>query len=127
MKRFEVSGPTYPLTVAYLKNNYDDKEALIQRLLYNLQFARAHLDDQEALCELDSIVSQLKSKGEHVDNVFLRRQLINKLSPKVPLLLIAKEYIKGELRVTRQMKQWTICDTSKETSCTPYGSMHRKH
>uniref|UniRef100_A0A7I4YKH5 UVRC domain-containing protein n=1 Tax=Haemonchus contortus TaxID=6289 RepID=A0A7I4YKH5_HAECO len=150
VKHFEVSGAAYPLVVAYLKNKYDDKEALIERLLHNLQYARAHtdrLEDQESLCEeLESIVSQLKIKGEHVDNVFLQRQLISKFSPEVQkhvirqktkneaegswntltLLLKAKEYIKGEIRVTRQMKQWTICDTSQETSSTPYGAQHRK-
>uniref|UniRef100_A0A7I5E549 CCHC-type domain-containing protein n=1 Tax=Haemonchus contortus TaxID=6289 RepID=A0A7I5E549_HAECO len=150
VKHFEVSGAAYPLVVAYLKNKYDDKEALIERLLHNLQFARARtnrLEDQEALCEeLQSIVSQLKIKGEHVDNVFLQRQLINKFSPEVQrhvirqktkdeaegswntltLLLIAKEYIRGELRVTRQMKQCTICDTSQEISSNPYETQHRK-
>ncbi|KAK6761043.1 hypothetical protein RB195_022201 [Necator americanus] len=128
VKHFEVSGSTYQLVIEHLKEKYGDKEALIDQLLKNRHGARARtdsLEDQEALCErLHSINSQLTLKGEHVDNVFLQKKLLAKFSVDVQrhilrqktqlknegnwstaaLLSAAREHIKTELKINRQVE-----------------------
>ncbi|KAK6739404.1 hypothetical protein RB195_008095 [Necator americanus] len=129
VKHFEVSGSTYQLVIEHLKEKYGDKKALIDfQLLKNFHGARARtdsLEDQEALCEqLHSITSQLTLKGEHVDNVFLQKKLLAKFTVDVQrhilrqktqlknegswsaaaLLSAAKEHIKTELKVNRQVE-----------------------
>ncbi|KAK6032297.1 Tas retrotransposon peptidase A16 [Ostertagia ostertagi] len=84
IKQYEVSRATYPAVISYLHDKYGDKQALLDQLLKKLQTARAtsdRLGDQENLCErLISLVNQLKLKGEHIDNVFLQKQLLGKFS-----------------------------------------------
>ncbi|KAK6736300.1 hypothetical protein RB195_019152 [Necator americanus] len=128
VKHFEVSGSTYQLVIEQLKEKYGDKQALIDQFLKNLHGARARTDslkDQEPLCEqLHSITSQLTLKGEHVDNVFLQMGLLAKFSVDVQghilrqrtqlknegnwstaaLLSAAKQHIKTELKINRQVE-----------------------
>ncbi|VDP14116.1 unnamed protein product [Heligmosomoides polygyrus] len=124
-KQFEVSGSTYSLVVAHLKQKYGNKQALVECLLRKLQSAKSRstrLVDQETLCEqLFSIVSQLKLKNEHVDNTFLQKQLLAKFSVDVQrhilrekarcdeeewntmkLLSSAQEFLKEELQIIKQ-------------------------
>ncbi|ETN84094.1 zinc knuckle [Necator americanus] len=105
-----------------------NEQALVDQLLKNLHGARARTDrlkDQEALCEqLHSITSQITLKGEHVDNIFLQKELLAKFSVDVQrhilrqntqlknggnwstaaLLSAAMEHIKTELKITRQVE-----------------------
>ncbi|ETN74111.1 zinc knuckle [Necator americanus] len=128
LNRCEVSGSTYQLVIEQLKEKYGDKQALIDQLLKNLHGARARTDslkDQEPLCEqLHSITSQLTLKREHVDNVFLQMELLAKFSVDVQghilrqrtqlknegnwstaaLLSAAKQHIKTELKINRQVE-----------------------
>ncbi|KAK6762462.1 hypothetical protein RB195_023255 [Necator americanus] len=114
--------------VGQLKEKYGDKQALVDQLLKNLHGARARTDrlkDQEALCEqLHSITSQITLKGEHVDNIFLQKELLAKFSVDVQryilrqktqlknggnwstaaLLSAAMEHIKTELKIIRQVE-----------------------
>ncbi|EYC20099.1 hypothetical protein Y032_0023g869 [Ancylostoma ceylanicum] len=129
VKQYEVSRNTYPVVIAYLKEKYGDQQALVDQLLRKLQAARATTDrlgDQANLCErLTSLVSQLRLKGEHVDNVFLQKQLLGKFSVEVQrhvlrqqqlrgpspewetkdLLLAAKDYIKAEMKIMQSTEK----------------------
>ncbi|KAK6743851.1 hypothetical protein RB195_010885 [Necator americanus] len=128
VKLFEVLGSTHQLVIEHLNEKYGDKQALVDQLLKNLHGARARtdsLEDHEAFCEqLHSITSQLTLKGEHVDNVFLQKELLAKFSADVQrhilrqktqlkkegnwstaaLLSAAREHIKTELKINRQVE-----------------------
>ncbi|KAK6745197.1 hypothetical protein RB195_011736 [Necator americanus] len=106
------------------------ESALVDQLLHKLTTTTARnerLEEQETLCEqLHSIVSQLHLKGEHIDNTFLQKQLLAKFSVDIQrhilrqkayhekdntwntmaLLSTAKEYVKSELKITRQVEQY---------------------
>ncbi|KAK5964383.1 hypothetical protein GCK32_010050 [Trichostrongylus colubriformis] len=127
IKQYEVSGRTYPLVVARLKEKYGNSRILIDQLIRRLQQARAHsnrLEHQEKLWEeLSSIVAQLQLKGENVDNSFLQNQLLGKFAEGVQrhvlrmkenqttdvtwntntLLDCARNYISTELQIVNQM------------------------
>lgn len=129
VKQFEISDSTYPLVIEHLKEKYGDRQALVDQLLNKLHTTRARSSDlqaQELLCEqLYTITSQLQVKGEHIDNSFLQKQLLNKFSTDVQrhilrqkvrnehegtwdtimLLTTAKEYVKSELRIARQIQR----------------------
>ncbi|WKX90793.1 hypothetical protein Q1695_009553 [Nippostrongylus brasiliensis] len=124
-KQFEISGSTYKLVLAHLKEKYGDKQALVDCLPRRLQSTESRsssLDDQMTLCEqLRSIVSHLKLKKEHIDNTFLQKQLLAKFSVDIQrhilrektrnegmewntmkMLTTAREFIKEELQITQQ-------------------------
>ncbi|KAK6026422.1 zinc knuckle, partial [Ostertagia ostertagi] len=127
VKQFEVSGRTYPLVVAHLKEKYGNTQALVDHMIRRLQKARAQserLEHQEKLLEeLSSIVSQLQLKGENVDNCFLQDQLLGKFTEGIQrhvlrtkeqrspndnwdtnmLLSCAKEYIRTELKIVTRV------------------------
>ncbi|KAK6017595.1 zinc knuckle [Ostertagia ostertagi] len=127
VKQFEVSGRTYPLVIAHLKEKYGNSQALVSHMVRRLQRARAHserLEHQEKLLEeLSSIVSQLHLKGENVDNCFLQDQLLGKFTKGIQrhvlrtkeqqlpndiwntttLLNCAKEYIRTELKIATRV------------------------
>ncbi|WKX95310.1 hypothetical protein Q1695_012062 [Nippostrongylus brasiliensis] len=125
--QYEVSAKTYSLVVAHLKRKYGDKDALIEELLRRLRYCSAkteRLQDQERLCEeLTGIVNQLQLKGEHINNTFLQKILIEKFSASVQrailrqkhqepadqwnttkLLSTAKDHITMELKINRQLE-----------------------
>ncbi|KAK6745198.1 hypothetical protein RB195_011736 [Necator americanus] len=120
----------FELVFELLKEKYGNTQALVDQLLHKLTTTTARnerLEEQETLCEqLHSIVSQLHLKGEHIDNTFLQKQLLAKFSVDIQrhilrqkayhekdntwntmaLLSTAKEYVKSELKITRQVEQY---------------------
>ncbi|VDL81191.1 unnamed protein product [Nippostrongylus brasiliensis] len=129
IKQYEISRTTYPAVISYLQEKYGDKEALIDQLLWKLQAARApsnRLEDQENLCEsLMALVNQLELKGEHIDNIFLQKQLLGKFSMEVQrqilrqeqqrpwdtkwgtkdVLSAARAYIRAERKIVQQVEK----------------------
>ncbi|VDL84663.1 unnamed protein product [Nippostrongylus brasiliensis] len=129
VKQHEVSGTTYPLVIARLKEKYGNSQALVEQLIRRLQETRAQsyrLEHQDKLWEeMSSIVSQLQLKGENVDNSFLQSQLLGKFAEGVQrhvlrvkenqmsnnawntrtLLNCVKEYIRTELQIVNQMRK----------------------
>ncbi|ETN80023.1 zinc knuckle [Necator americanus] len=126
--------------------NYDTTtslDALVDQLLHKLATTTARnerLEEQETLREqLHSIVSQLNLKGEHIDNTFLQKQLLAKFSVDIQrhilrqkayhekdntwntmaLLSTAKEYVKSELKITRQVEQYQHNPTRKRQHVVP--------
>ncbi|EPB75575.1 hypothetical protein ANCCEY_05352 [Ancylostoma ceylanicum] len=84
VKQFELSGNTYPIVIEHLREEYGDTQALVNQPLHKLGSTTARnerLEEQEKLCEQPhSIVSQLHLIGEHIENTFLQKQLLAKLS-----------------------------------------------
>ncbi|KAK5965296.1 hypothetical protein GCK32_002036 [Trichostrongylus colubriformis] len=145
IKQYEVSGRTYPLVVARLKEKYGNSRILIDQLIRRLQQARAHsnrLEHQEKLWEeLSSIVAQLQLKGENVDNSFSRTRTKRPLpaankgtskrpmqksatSPKVNVVLSEADKSQDEQIVGRgdsrkQSSMATCGGDSDTTSTTP--------
>ncbi|KAK6742674.1 hypothetical protein RB195_010121 [Necator americanus] len=119
------------------------ESALVDQLLHKLATTTARnerLEEQETLREqLHSIVSQLNLKGEHIDNTFLQKQLLAKFSVDIQrhilrqkayhekdntwntmaLLSTAKEYVKSELKITRQVEQYQHNPTRKRQHVVP--------
>ncbi|KAK5977692.1 hypothetical protein GCK32_009436 [Trichostrongylus colubriformis] len=62
------------------------------------------LGDQELLCErLNSLVSQLELKGEHVNNVFLQKQLLGKFSTEVQRHVLRQQHLSGAKWETKSL------------------------
>ncbi|KAL6739264.1 hypothetical protein Aduo_012738 [Ancylostoma duodenale] len=96
VKDLQITSDNYDLAINLLQRKYGNREAIVARLLQNLQQLHSQSDrisDQAQVLEkLLSIISQLEQKGEMVNTQHMQRTIMGKFSDDIQRTMLRKKH-----------------------------------
>ncbi|KAL6723513.1 hypothetical protein Aduo_018508 [Ancylostoma duodenale] len=96
VKDLQITSDNYDLAINLLQRKYGNREAIVARLLQNLQQLHSQSDrisDQAQVLEkFLSIISQLEQKGEMVNTQHMQRTIMGKFSDDIQRTMLRKKH-----------------------------------
>ncbi|KAL6735742.1 hypothetical protein Aduo_006154 [Ancylostoma duodenale] len=110
VKDLQITSDNYDLAINLLQRKYGNREAIVARLLQNLQQLHSQSDrisDQAQVLEkLLSIISQLEQKGEMVNTQHMQRTITGKFSDDIQRTMLRKKHASSsDAWTTRELLQ----------------------